>query len=289
MNAINVVPGSERPGEPQSEVQPRVCKGTRVVPAGRHGIAAAAAAVLLAACGGGGGDNDSFPSEFVQEPVAATTAEGLYYGSSTTGYQIASLVLETGEYYVMYGNGNTVHGVVQGTGASSKGSFTSADGLDFYLVDGSRSAATVSATYTAKQALQGTITEAGRNIAFTASYQNSYDTPAAASAIAGTYAGASASYGGTAAIALTVRANGEFSGTSEGLNGPCGYTGRLVPRSTGKNVFNMLIAFDGANCVLGTSTVTGYAVPITSGGVTTLYAVGLMPDRGNGFIALGQK
>ena len=45
----------------------------------------------------------------------------------------------------------------------------------------------------------------------------------------------------------------------------------------------------GIICALGTNTVAGYAIPVVNGSVTTLYAVGLLPDRSNGFLAIGTK
>ncbi|MFM0053275.1 hypothetical protein [Caballeronia grimmiae] len=242
----------------------------------------------LTACGGGGGGN-SASSTSTATTTPPVTAEGLYSGTTSTGYQLAGLVLETGEYYVLYSKNNTIYGVVQGNGTSNNGSFSSSNAFDFFLPNSSRTPATVSATYTAKQSLQGTLTEAGQGVTFTSTYQSSYDTPASLSAIAGTYSGASATGSGTAPISLTVSANGSLSGTSTVGTTTCGYSGTLTPRSTGKNVFNVSVTFNGSNCALGTATVAGYAVPVTNGTTTTLYAVGLLPDRSNGFLAIGTK
>ncbi|XYJ88410.1 hypothetical protein AEMCBJ_12965 [Cupriavidus necator] len=251
-------------------------------------ISALGLAAVLAACGGGG-DSGSSSSTTTPSTQPAATAEGLYSGTSSSGYQIAGLVLETGEFYVLYGKGSTIYGVVQGNGTSSNGSFSSSNAFDFFLPNSSRIAATVSATYSAKQSLQGTLTEGGQGITFTSSYQSSYDTPASISAIAGTYSGAAATGSGTSPVSLTVKSDGTFSGTSPGASGTCGYSGTVTPRATGKNVFNATVTFNGSNCALGTATVSGYAVSVVSGGVTMLYAVGLLPDRSNGFLAIGTK
>jgi hypothetical protein len=241
----------------------------------------------LAACGGGGGDSASTSTPIA--PAASATAEGLYSGTTSTGYQVAGLVLETGEYYVLYGIGNVIYGVVQGNGTSNNGSFSSSNGLDFNLPNSTRIGATVSAGYTAKQTLHGTVNEGGQSISFTSTYQGSYDTPASLSAIAGSYSGSSATGAGNSPVSMTINANGSFTGSSNVGALACSYSGTLTPRATGKGVFNISVTFHGGNCTFGTSTLNGYVVPVVNGGVTTLYAVGILPDRSNGFLAIGTK
>lgn len=271
-------------------------------------ICSLALAGSLAACGGGGdGNTSAFATAPGTAPVSGpifapgsgstsptttvtpTSAEGLYTGTTSTGYQLTGLVLETGEHYVLYGKNNTIYGVVQGNGTSNNGSFSSSNALDFFLPDSSRTSATVSATYTAKQSLQGTVTEGGQGITFTSKYESSYDTPAFISAIAGAYSGMSATGSGAVPIGMAIDANGRVSGTSRVGTSVCGYSGSLNPTATGKNVFNLSVTFNGGTCPLGTATISGYAVPVVSGSVTTLYAVGLLADRSNGFLAIGTR
>lgn len=246
---------------------------------------------FLAACGGGGGDDTGSGTPQSNTPAAApATAEGLYTGTTSTGYQTAGLVLETGEYYVLYGKSNIIYGVVQGHGTSNNGSFSSSDAYDFNLPSNTRTPATVSATYAAKQKLDGTLTEAGQGITFTSTYDASYETAPSLSKVAGTYSGSSATGSGNSPVSLTVNSNGTISGSSTvGGQAACTYSGTLTPRSTGKNVFNISVKFNGGSCALGTATVSGIAVPVVSGSTTTLYAVGLLPDRSNGFLGVGVK
>ncbi|WP_455286546.1 hypothetical protein [Cupriavidus necator] len=256
-------------------------------------VSALALAAFLAACGGGGGGDDTgsgTPQANTPAPVAPATAEGLYTGTTSTGYQTAGLVLETGEHYVLYGKGNTIYGVVQGHGTSNNGSFSSSDAYDFSLLNNSRPPATVSATYTAKQKLDGTLTEAGQGITFTSTYDASYETAASLSKVAGTYSGSAATGSGSSPVSLTVNSNGTISGSSTvGGQAACTYSGTLTPRSTGKNVSNISVKFNGGSCALGSATVSGIAVPVVNGSTTTLYAVGLLPDRSNGFLGVGER
>jgi len=248
----------------------------------RH-VSLAALALVLGACGGG----DSSPSP----PPNPDSPQGIFSGRSSNNFDIGGLVLETNEYYFFYAQGNVIFGVVQGNMSAANGTYTSSNGIDFSLING-RIPATVSGNYVPKQALQGTVSEAAGSITFNATYQSSYDTPASLASAAGTYSGAAATgNGGSSPILLTILSNGTFTGTSPGTSGLCSFSGTLTPRATGKNVFNVSVTFGNANCALGTTTVNGYAVPVagTNGSTTTLYAVGLLPDRSNGFIAIGQK
>lgn len=255
-------------------------------------------AIALAACGGGGGGSGgetaagtgtapvSTPAPTVLE---RSTAEGLYTGRGDLGFDLAGLVLENGQFYVIYSRSNSIQGVVEGTSTSSNGSFTSTNALDFNIVSLTRTAGTVSATYVPRQTLAGVVTASSQSSRFTATYDASYDTPARVADIAGIFTGQATSSGGPGPFRLTVQADGTLTGSTTLASALCDFTGRLVPRATGKNVFDLTVRFLGPNCALGTATANGVAVPVRQGTRLSLYAVGLLPDRSNGFLGVGSR
>lgn len=93
----------------------------------RHWLAFALAATL-AACGGGSGEDPRSDGQ------VATTAEGLWKGTTSTGRSVNGLVLDDGAYWLVYTLPNdptVIVGAIQGTSTSSGGKLTSNDGRDF--------------------------------------------------------------------------------------------------------------------------------------------------------------
>jgi hypothetical protein len=215
-------------------------------------------------------------------------AQGIYGGITSAGSQISGLVLETGEYYFFYANGDILDGVVHGNLSCSGATCTSA-GKDYSLITRSVIGAAVSASYTEKASLSGSVQENGTTVNFSSTYDPTYDAPIPLTSLAGQYSGTSAAGTGTSFVALTISANGDFSGSSPGTSGVCTFYGSMTPRATGKNVLNVTVTFNGSACALGTATASGYAVPVISNGKVRLYTAGLLPDQSDGFIALAQK
>src|SRR5450759_4944261 len=144
--------------------------------------------LALAACGGSGGNGGAAPAP----PVPS--AEGLWIGSTSTSRSVTGIVLNDGTYWVLYSLPHVsalIAGVVQGTGASLNGSFSSSDGIDFNLEGQGINNATLSASYMAKKSLNGSVTYPNLNQAFTftSSYNSDYDQTPSVSVIAGTYVG----------------------------------------------------------------------------------------------------
>lgn len=262
-------------------------------------LAVMAAAGLAACGGGGGGDGDSGgsagsgtnPAPPAAPVTTRSTAEGLYSGTTNTGLDVAALILEDGQYYVLYGAGGVVQGVVEGKGASGQTSFTSGDALDFNVVALTRTPGAVSASYTPMGSLAGGYTGGGQTVQFSTRYSSQYDAPASVGEVLGSFSGQAASSGGTGPMTITVTGNGTLSGQATNGVARCNFTGRVTPRASGKHVLDLTVTFGGAGCALGNSTVTGVAVsvavPLAGGGSRQeLYAVGLLPDRSNGFVAV---
>src|SRR5471032_2974655 len=92
---------------------------------------AAVSILALAACGGGGGSDSAQPSA---APAPVANAEGLWSGSDTTSRSVTGIVLQDGTYWILYSIPHVaavLGGVIQGTGTSQNGSFSSSDGVDF--------------------------------------------------------------------------------------------------------------------------------------------------------------
>lgn len=238
-------------------------------------------ALLLAACSSGGdGDATSPP------PPVASPAEGLWTGTSSSGGSVAGLVLNDGTYWFLYskvGNPNVIAGVVQGTGSSQAGSFTSSNTKEFSLGIGILDA-TLAGSYVMKQSISGIITRAvGGQFTFNSTYNADYDLIPDVNLLVGTYTGSTATAGVTELVTVTLSSPNLIAGSSPS---GCDFTGTFVPRSSG-NVYDVSVTFAGGVCSNGTSTVTGIA--FFDAGTMTLYSAALNSTRTDGFIFLGSK
>jgi hypothetical protein len=231
----------------------------------------------LAACGGG-----SAPA--TPPPAQISGAEGFWSGTTSSGFSILGAVLENGEYWVMYYANGVLYGVVQGSGTSNNGNFTSTNGLDFYL-GGTVTPVAVSGSYRERASLQGVVTPqaGGAPVTFTAAYEAAYETPATLAAVAGVWRGRLAN-GET--YSINVAANGSFTGA--GSSG-CTFGGAIAPRPSGKAVYNVSVTFNGGVCLLGTQTITGIAVAAGSGSAQVLYAAALDATRSSGFVLISTR
>ncbi len=193
-----------------------------------------------------------------QTPVVtpANTPEGLWFGTTNTNRTLTAALLDDGTYYLLYSvvaNPNQIAGVIQGTGTSNNGSFTSPNtkdiGIGVTVLD-----ATISADYAARQFLNGSIAYSGAGtVTFTSSYNTAYDTTPTVASLAGVYSGQAGSSGGMQTANVTAAADGTFTGTEQ--NG-CTFTGKATARTRG-NVFDQSITFGGAPCFFAGSTFQG--------------------------------
>lgn len=193
-----------------------------------------------------------------QTPVVGptNTAEGLWFGTTNTNRTLTAAVLDDGTYYFFYSavaNPALIGGVLQGTGTSNAGSFTSPNTKDF----GMRATAldaTLSASYAARQFLNGSLTySGGGTMSFTSSYNIAYDTPPTVASLAGVYTGQAGNSTTSQTANMTATTDGAFTGAEQ--NG-CTFTGRATARTRG-NVFDQTITFGGAPCVFAGNTFQG--------------------------------
>lgn len=249
-------------------------------------FAAIAIVVALAGCGGGGGGDSGSAGG------AGLRAEGVYGGALTgsTSSAFQMLVLENGEYWALYGTRTPstffVAGFVQGSGTSNNGNFTSSNARDFGFAPAV--AGSVSATYTATPTITGTVSTAQGNVGFSggaiAGSLYDYDTPASLSTVVGSWTLTQLNGEG---MAMTIASNGSFSAVST-LG--CSFSGTVVPRASGKNVFNVSLTFGAAPCALPGTGASGIAVayPI-SGGQTQLLVAVTEGSRTYGAAAYGTR
>jgi hypothetical protein len=249
----------------------------------------------LASCGGGGGGSSSVPT-LVGGSIVTSTAplgngEGVYEGALSDGKRHDTIVLEDGSYYSFYGDGANnafvVKGSFQGTGTGLNGSFSSTDLRD-YRVDGTTGSGTLSATYTATPTFNGSVAEGSQSVVtFTGAALSAtnyvYASTPVFSNIVGNWPLTSLT---GATTNLTIAANSTFSGTSAG----CSFTGSIVPRASGKNIYNFSMTFGGAPCVSPGQTATGIALDfLISDGRRQLLIAGADSTRANGIVLIGAK
>lgn len=240
-------------------------------------------AFSISACGGEDGDtSNSTP------PPSATSAEGLWNGTTNTGRSVAGLVLDDGTYWFLYsqvGNPNVLAGLVQGNGSSQAGAFTSSNTKDFNSEDPAILDATLAGSYVEKQSLSGTVTYVlGGQTTFTSTYDTDYDLTPDVNLVVGTYTGtgSTATAGASETVTVTLSTSSIAGFTANG----CLFTGSFVPRSSG-NAYNVSVTFQGGVCSNGTNTVDGVA--FFDAGTKTLSSAALNATRTNGFVFIGTK
>ncbi len=238
-------------------------------------------AFSISACGGGeDGTSTSTP------PPSATSAEGLWNGTTDTGRTIAGLVLGDDTYWFLYslaGNPNVIAGLVQGSGISQASSFTSSNTRDFNLEGNGILDATFAGSFVTKQSFSGTVTYAiGGQTTVNSTYDADYDLTPNVNLLVGTYTGSTATAGGSEIVTVTLSTNSISGFSASG----CTFTGSFAPRSSG-NVYDVSVTFAGGVCSNGTDTVNGVA--FFDAGTNTLYSAALNTTRTNGFIFVGTK
>lgn len=215
-------------------------------------------------------------------PVPATTAEGVWQGTASTGARVGLVVLENGETYGLYTSGNNLAGALYGITASS-GTTLSGSGSDFNIPSRTVANLTYSGTFSEKSSLQLTSPTGGT---FAATYDASYDQPASLAALAGTFSGGGISGRSSFQSApVTVSTTGTIAVPSS--NG-CSQSGNISPRASGKNIFDVVVTFTGGNCALGNGTVTK-GIAHFDATARELVVLAFNPAKTDGFIYVGKK
>ena len=217
------------------------------------------------------------------QALPRNTAEGFWNGNTSANSKIAGFILDTGVFYFLYTypGTNSVAGLIEGTGTSSNGTFTSSDARDVYISYGVFPAR-ITGTYTPQATLNGTSVEGANATAFGTVYQPQYDQPFDLAATAGTFTGQAASSQGWQAGVVTISDTGAVVGSVSG----CTFTGSATPHGS-VNVADLSVTFQGGVCVFGTSTLIGIAYYDAAKG--TIYAVAPNASRTDGFVFVGGK
>ncbi len=233
-------------------------------------------ATLITACNGGG-DSSTTPVT----PTPVVTAEGFWSGVSTTGFDVDLAILENGETWGVYSIGNTIYGAVQGA-TSSSGTTLNGSGKDFDLSAGTVTPGTYSGTFAAKTSINMTFSRGG---GLNGTYQPFYDQPASLTSLSGTFTGSGAS-GNTSSSSVSVGISslGVVSATDSG----CSIAGTVIPRASGKNIFNVSVTFTGTTCALGNGS-TANGVAYYDSTTRQLLVLALNNAKTDGFIYIGTK
>lgn len=243
-------------------------------------------AVAVTGCGGGGGGSTQ-----QSQPPQSSSAEGMWNGSSN-GRAITAFVLDDGTYYAIYSEpySSTISGIIQGSGNSSNGSYTTTNAMDYYFgYNSDISSATITANYVTMQSFNGTVRWPNNDTAsFNATYDTRYDATPSLAALAGSYSGSikvgnSIIGAASDSATITVASNGTISGvTTTG----CSYSGTVSPRSHG-NVFNINITMGGSPCAFPGQSLNGMIFYESNTG--DVFAAAPTADRSGGFLFVGDR
>jgi hypothetical protein len=197
--------------------------------------------------GGGGGST-------------AGDAQGVYSGTSSSGYSFETIVLPNDKFYGIYGtlSGTTllVYGLITGQGVSGTSTYTVSSLNDFFYT-GTVTPGSISANYVAGTSVSGTETEGATATTFNGTAipaaDFNFETAASVSNITGTWDGALLD-GSSATV--TIGSNGAVSGSNEG----CSFSGTVAADSSNKNFYDVSLTFGASPCLLPNQTATGVGV-----------------------------
>lgn len=221
----------------------------------RLAFAAAMAGAALAGCGGGGGDTTG-------SAQAASALAGGWEGSSSSGTFVQVVILENGTLLGVGGiptvGGLAITEVYKISLQASGTTVSSIGGKAYDLATQQSAALTISGSFVpnTSAALTATSGSATRTVSLTAAQAANYiyDTAATAAAVAGSWPGFfTTGDSGT----VTVASNGSYS-TTTSLG--CQISGAIVPRASGKNVYDVSVNLGPAPCALPNTSASGNAV-----------------------------
>lgn len=241
--------------------------------------------LLLVSCGGGDGVDGGGIQPPTPEPNVGT-AQGFWAGKTASNRTITGMVLGDGTYYILYSvvnNPALLGGVVQGTGVSNAGAFTSSNTRDFNVEGQGVLSGSVSAIYVAKKSFNGTIVyPQGGGTTFTSAYEVAAETTPTLATLAGTYTGQVVLSAGVQNAVLAITPSGQVVGAGDG----CELSGTASPRSD-VNAYNLAIRFGPAPCFFANQAFTGAAYLDASN--KRLYAAAPNGARTNGVLFIGTK
>ena len=229
---------------------------------------ATAALLVLAGCGGSS-----------HRHFETWEAEGLWSGSTSSGGTFDGVILDTGEYWFIFGTRAGAGSIIHGTGFFRRGRFHSDDGADYFFGYDRPFRSAFSARVEPERFIEGDVYIADRLEGFSMGYVPEYRFPANPAAVAREWRGSATRLLTSGDFIMTVDANGAFTAA---LAGSCEYTGRMLPNRNGRNVFDITLSAVPSCPTLfsanGVAVVTGGRLVITA----------ITPDRGDVFYAVAQ-
>ena len=227
----------------------------------------ASAALVIAGCGGS--DHRHF------EPWQA---EGLWSGTTSFG-TLDGVVLDTGEYWFIYGAGGVARSVVHGNGFFSGGRFVSDDGSDYFFGYDRPFFSTLTARVEPEFSIDGELQLEGSLQGFSVGFVPDYRFAANPAAIVGRWRGSGSTLLSAGDFVIDIDGQGNF---TAGLAGSCDYSGRILPNRNGRNVFDIaLTSLAGCPFLFSAN-----GVLVATGGRLVITAV--TPDRRDVFYAVAQ-
>ena len=247
----------------------------------------AAFSFLMSACGGGSGGAST--SESDSSAAAVPSAQGAYRGTASDGRDITALVLDQGVTWILYGtssNGGPINllGFMNGQASYEDGGQFNTDLQDFSSIN-SVAPASLEALYVPGKALDGTLTYGDKSTAsFKAdeiSIGYDYDKPADLASVKDTWTGG-ATLASQSVATLKVDPDGAFT-----LDvGGCPAQGRLTPRASGKNVFDVsLTPCQSPEAARGNA----FAYSLAGTNKTQFILMVTVPGQSNGLVFLAQR
>lgn len=193
---------------------------------------------------------------------AGSGAEGMWVGKTNTGQSMRAIILDNGNYYILYSSANSVTdaGFILGSSQADAGQFGSADGIDYPYARLTESgdpatSASVAGTFVSRTTLQLVINENSGTRTFSGSYDPAYDQAASLALVAGSYHGITGHVGGKLGASFSIDATGKLSGR----NGGCSFVGTVTPRKA-TSVFDFTVRADQSECIFGFAPISGIMV-----------------------------
>lgn len=242
---------------------------------------------LLAAYGGGGGDSASVPVAAVASPLA-----GGWEGTSSSGNGVQAMILEDGRMWAVGGTQAAgtlfVNSLARGTLTTSGTAVSAADLRAHDLVTGAVASGTLIGTFKAGSRITATVTAGGASATVqlvpAAAVSYNYESAATSAAVAGNWPGFFSNDTGTVVVA----ANGSFTSTTAS---GCSVSGTVLPRASGKNIYDVTVSFGTAACnvPVGTSAAGNAIITNLTGGVRQLAIAVSTSDGVNAGVFFGQR
>jgi len=262
----------------------------------RNKLLALAVVIALAGCGGddndgltGGDDNEGSTSP----PAAVADYEGLYVGVTSEDRELLVIALADGSFsaiYVSQRDPDINNGLILGRVTASGASLSSSEVIDYNMSKTKISPATLSATYTPKQALNGTLSypnAGGRAVTFTTRYDSAYEKAPTLASRAGSYSSPTSILGRDMLIETDITIT-ETGGIAMSFDA-CKATGTLVPR-TSINVYTLTLQFAAAkSCPYASQTLTGVAYPVDENGYKGINMLAGTADASNALIIIADE